>query len=90
MGPEGRYKIICKLGDGTFGRALKCIDTQTNEIVAVKVIRAVKRYTESARIEVDILQDLKQKGGCENYIVELKDHFMYREPEPAHGSQRDS
>jgi len=44
----------------------------------VKVIRAVKRYTESAKIEAEILNDLKRKGGDLNYIVDLKDWFVHK------------
>lgn len=47
-------------------------------VVAVKVIRAVKRYTESAKIEAEILKDLKQRGGDCNYIVDLKDSFVHK------------
>jgi serine/threonine protein kinase len=78
LGDQNRYKVICHLGDGTFGRALKCQDLQSNMVVAVKVIRAVKRYTESAKIEAEILNDLKKKGGDCNYIVDLKESFVHR------------
>jgi len=44
-----------------------------NENVAVKVVRAVSRYTDSAKIEAKILYDIKNKGGCDKNIVELKD-----------------
>jgi hypothetical protein len=56
------------LGDGTFGRALKCTQvagefTKTPEgesqsEYAIKVVRAVQRYTESAKFEASILMDL--------------------------------
>lgn len=77
LGKDGAYRVDCHMGDGTFGRALKCTEIETGQIVAVKVIRAVKRYTESARIEADILNDLKRQGGCDLNIVELKEYFMH-------------
>jgi len=40
------------------------------------VIRAVARYTDSARIEVDILEDMKRRGGCDKGIVHLKEYFI--------------
>jgi dual-specificity kinase len=52
------------LGDGTFGRALKCEDMVNKNVVAVKVVRAVERYTDSAKIEAKILCDIKKEGGC--------------------------
>jgi dual-specificity kinase len=48
---SGKYKILGHLGDGTFGRALQCVEMSENRIYAVKVIRAVARYTESAKTE---------------------------------------
>lgn len=55
------------------------MDLKFNQIVAVKVIRAVKRYIESAKVEADILNDLRKKGGDQNYVVDLKDFFMHRD-----------
>lgn len=60
-----QYQVIGHLGDGTFGRALKVFDPTDKKDYAVKVIRAVERYTDSARIEIDILNDMKKQGGCE-------------------------
>lgn len=46
-----QYKVLGHLGDGTFGRTLQCIEVNENRIYAVKVVRAVARYTESAKTE---------------------------------------
>ena len=43
---------------------------------AVKVIRAVPRYAESAQVEAAILKDLKSQGGCDQGIVYLKETFL--------------
>ena len=87
--------MLDHLGDGTFGRALKCaeltpslnlptgehqlpaasIDTADKPTWAVKVIRAVPRYAESAKFEAQILMDLHSKGGCAQGIVYLKETF---------------
>lgn len=71
LGVEQRYKVIGHFGDGTFGRALKCLDTVNDKHAAVKVVRSVKRYTESAKVEAEILRVLKAKGGCNHNIVDL-------------------
>ena len=42
----------------------------------MKVIRAVPRYTESAKVEASILSDLKRHGGCNRGIVYLRETFM--------------
>ncbi len=44
-----------------------------------KVIRAVKRYVESARIEADILVDIRNKGGANHGVVLMKEYFFHRE-----------
>ena len=48
--------------------------------MAIKVVRAVERYAHSAKIESNILTDIKNKGGCQNYIVELQDYFIHTSP----------
>jgi dual-specificity kinase len=78
LGVDNRYEVLAHLGDGTFGRALKCNDRKTNEAVAVKIVRAVSRYAESAKIEAKILQDLKSKGGSALNIVDLRDFFEHK------------
>lgn len=55
LGSDKRYEVLNHLGDGTFGRALLCRDNINDEKVAVKVVRAVSRYAESAKIEANIL-----------------------------------
>jgi len=55
-----RYQVQKLLGDGTFGRVLLCHDSKDDQEVAVKVIRDVRRYAENAKIEADILRDIKK------------------------------
>jgi dual-specificity kinase len=50
----------------------------------VKVIRAVKRYNVSAKVEVNILSDIMDKGGAKYGIVHLKEYFMHTEKEGEH------
>lgn len=33
---------------------------------------------DSAKIEAEILKDLKSKGGTDNFIVDLKDSFVHK------------
>ena len=80
--------VVDHLGDGTFGRALKCVElpnqmaapdsVKEGETYAVKVVRAVPRYAESAKFEASILQDLQKQGGCQRGIVYLKETFTNR------------
>lgn len=49
------------LGEGHFSKVFKCVDTEYTETVAVKVIRAVKKYESFAKIEVEILNDVASR-----------------------------
>ena len=40
---------------GTFGRVLECWDRESKEMVAIKVVRSIKKYREAAMIEIDVL-----------------------------------
>ncbi|ORM40323.1 Serine/threonine-protein kinase AFC3 [Babesia sp. Xinjiang] len=73
----GDYKVLSKIGDGTFGRVLRC--EKNGQKFAVKVVRDVDKYVNSAKIEVDILMDIfKVDANGESHCVVLHDHFMYK------------
>lgn len=57
-----RYKLIDKLGQGTFGLVLLAWDRIESCYVAVKIVRAIKKYTESARTEIAILTKIQRSG----------------------------
>ncbi|KAJ8532909.1 hypothetical protein K7X08_015798 [Anisodus acutangulus] len=48
-----RYRILSKMGEGTFGRVLECLDNEMKELVAIKVVRSIHKYREAAMIEID-------------------------------------
>ncbi|KAL8432163.1 hypothetical protein ACSSS7_004775 [Eimeria intestinalis] len=75
-----RYRVLAKLGDGTFGRVLKCADVRLQTHVAIKVVRDVARYTSAARIEADILREVNRKDRRrESHCVSLLDAFMHHQ-----------
>lgn len=55
-----RYEIVNVLGQGSFGKVLKCIDHKSGKLVAVKMIINRKRFHMQALIEADILRALSQ------------------------------
>ncbi|KAL6318609.1 hypothetical protein AAG906_000687 [Vitis piasezkii] len=67
-----RYKINSKMGEG-FGML-----GQREEMVAVKIVRGIKKYREAAMIEIEVLQQLAKhdKGG--NRCVQIRNWFDYR------------
>ena len=74
-------EMVQEVGVGTFGRVLECIDRKgSGRHVAIKMVRSIKKYTESARIEAEILQDVcrqQEKRGL-SLIVELFGTFEFR------------
>lgn len=50
---------------GTFGQVLECWDKERKEMVAIKIVRGIKKYREAAMIEIEVLQQLGKhdKGG---------------------------
>ncbi|KAH9548212.1 hypothetical protein CY35_11G077000 [Sphagnum magellanicum] len=74
-----RYKIISKMGEGTFGRVLECWDRDAREYVAIKVIRSVQKYRDAAMIEIDVLQTLAKNDRTGSWhCLMLKDWFDFR------------
>jgi dual-specificity kinase len=49
------------LGQGTFGKVVEAVDTETNNRVAIKIIRAIPKYRDASKIEVRVLQKLKER-----------------------------
>lgn len=53
-------RTVRLLGQGTFGKVVEAIDTQTNNRVAIKIIRAIPKYRDASKIEIRVLQKLKE------------------------------
>ncbi|OAY65334.1 Serine/threonine-protein kinase AFC2 [Ananas comosus] len=73
-----RYKIYSKMGEGTFGQVLECWDREREEMVAIKIVRAIKKYREAAMIEIDVLQQLGKHDKSGNRCVQIRNWFDYR------------
>ncbi|KAG9453698.1 hypothetical protein H6P81_006602 [Aristolochia fimbriata] len=73
-----RYRILSKMGEGTFGQVLECWDIDRKESVAVKVIRSTNKYREAAMIEIDVLQRLARHDLGGSRCVQIRNWFDYR------------
>ncbi|XP_020528374.1 serine/threonine-protein kinase AFC1 isoform X1 [Amborella trichopoda] len=74
-----RYKIIRKIGEGTFGRVLDCWDRVNKEYVAIKVIRNIPKYRHAAMTEIDVLCTLaKHDTAGSRCCLRMKEWFDYR------------
>lgn len=60
FGPQNRFSTLELLGQGTFGKVVKCLDNASNKLVAVKIIRAIDRYREAAKTELRVLHTIKE------------------------------
>eukprot|EP00927_Polykrikos_kofoidii_P048205 TRINITY_DN42425_c0_g1_i1.p1 TRINITY_DN42425_c0_g1~~TRINITY_DN42425_c0_g1_i1.p1 ORF type:complete len:579 (-),score=119.96 TRINITY_DN42425_c0_g1_i1:55-1791(-) len=86
---NGRYSLTSLMGDGTFGRVVAARDSHTKKEIAIKIIRDVKRYLENAKIEADILKDIRKAdpdgtSGCaimyETFLHDSRFYCLVFEP----------
>eukprot|EP00096_Caligus_rogercresseyi_P009608 TRINITY_DN3286_c0_g1_i1.p1 TRINITY_DN3286_c0_g1~~TRINITY_DN3286_c0_g1_i1.p1 ORF type:complete len:430 (-),score=128.22 TRINITY_DN3286_c0_g1_i1:378-1613(-) len=86
---QSRYRIVSTLGEGTFGKVLKVQElnntgsshsssSSSSHLLALKVIRNVRKYREAARLEINVLQKLlKYDPGGAYRVVRLSDWFDF-------------
>jgi hypothetical protein len=79
---DNRYEIGEVLGKGTFGKVFRCKDYKyKNEgSVAIKVVRNISKYIDSAKIESKILKNIfyKQQEVNKNYCCKMFSSFSYQ------------
>ena len=72
-------EVVKDVGLGTFGRVVQCFDRSARRTVAIKVVRSIRKYVESARIEADILKDVNRRGGRGvSHCVQMFDYFDFQ------------
>eukprot|EP00112_Aurelia_sp_Birch-Aquarium-sp1_P012480 Seg2624.6 transcript_id=Seg2624.6/GoldUCD/mRNA.D3Y31 product="Dual specificity protein kinase CLK2" protein_id=Seg2624.6/GoldUCD/D3Y31 len=75
---QNRYEIQGTLGEGTFGKCLKCYDRRKEKIVALKIIKNVDKYREAAKLEIKVLDKIAQKDpNDESLCIKLQSWFEY-------------
>jgi serine/threonine protein kinase len=67
------------LGKGTFGKVFKCYDRKHRDYIAMKIVRKIPRYVESAKIEGRFLNDVYmiQQRQSVDYCVKIFSQFQY-------------
>ncbi|KAG2568525.1 hypothetical protein PVAP13_7NG322600 [Panicum virgatum] len=75
-----RFIVKDMLGQGTFGQVVKCWDTETNDYVAVKVIKNQPAFYHQAIMEVSLLRTLNQKFDPDDKhnIVRMLDYLSFQ------------
>ena len=75
---QNRFKILSTLGEGTFGKVVKVKDIFKSEVVALKIIKNVKKYREAAKLEINVLEKLAKYDPKNCYrCVQMLDWFDY-------------
>ncbi|CAK6969948.1 dual specificity tyrosine-phosphorylation-regulated kinase 4-like [Scomber scombrus] len=73
-----RYEVLQGIGVGYSGQVLKCMDHKCMEMVAIKVIRNQFSFNLLGKTEVQILKTLQNTDEDISSIVQMKDHFYFR------------
>ena len=69
---------MATLGEGTFGKVVKVKDLFKNEVVALKIIKNVKKYREAAKLEINVLEKLSKYDPRGKFrCVQMLDWFDY-------------
>jgi len=75
-----RYAVIGYHGKGVFSNVLKCRDTQTNDEVAIKLLRNNEHMKRAGKKEIEILKVLRESDPDGKYNnITLKNDFEDRE-----------
>ncbi|XP_017116767.1 dual specificity tyrosine-phosphorylation-regulated kinase 2 isoform X2 [Drosophila elegans] len=74
-----RYEILEVIGKGSFGQVIRALDHKTNSHVAIKIIRNKKRFLNQAVVELNILDELREKDadGSHN-VIHMLDYTYFR------------
>lgn len=76
---NGRYQLQRRIGKGSFGQVVKAVDTQTQQEVAIKIIKSKRPFLMQAKTEIDLLTTLNEHDESDQHnIVRLLSTFMYR------------
>lgn len=74
-----RFVVKEMLGQGTFGKVIKAFDNQSNEMVAIKIIKSIPKYREASKIELRVLTMLKKHDPINEFqCIHLRECFDYR------------
>uniref|UniRef100_A0A3Q3DWJ2 Protein kinase domain-containing protein n=1 Tax=Hippocampus comes TaxID=109280 RepID=A0A3Q3DWJ2_HIPCM len=75
----GVHTVEDVLGEGTFGVVVKCRNTETNAMVAVKVFKNHQNSVNNAKEEISVLKQLWRLDPDECNIVRWEGFFFHKE-----------
>lgn len=69
-------EVVFTLGEGAFGKVVECIDRDTDERVAVKIMRDFECFREAARSEIAVLEEINRLDDDSRFAcVRMLDRF---------------
>lgn len=79
---NNKYEVLSVLGKGSFGQVVKAKLTGHSEedreaLVAIKIIRKSTPFLNQGRQEIRILKLLQDVDSSNNFLVNMKEEFMY-------------
>lgn len=73
-----RFELHEVLGQGTFGQVVRAMDKSTNTLVALKIIKDVKKYKDASKYEIKVLTMLGKLDKEKNHwIIHLEGVFEH-------------
>lgn len=73
-------QVELAIGEAVFSRTYKCVDTSTNAIVCLKIIKNNKEYFDQGVDEIRLLQFIARNCNVDDkHLVRLLDYFYFRE-----------
>ena len=74
-----RYEVENILGKGSFGQVFKCYDHKIKKHVAIKIIRNQKRFHRQGKVEIKVLQHMKDHDtNSQSHAIQMLEYFMFR------------
>ncbi|CAI5456238.1 unnamed protein product [Caenorhabditis angaria] len=73
-----QFCIQDTLGEGTFGKVARVKNTKNNKVMALKIIKNVNKYRDAAKLEIKVLNKLKEQDpNDQNWVIHLESWFDY-------------
>ena len=69
--------FFCISGRGTFGQVLRCWKRDSNEVVAMKILKNLPSYTKQGQVEVDVLSILSKVDSEQFNFVHAYESFTH-------------
>ena len=73
-----RYKIMERIGKGSFGQVVRAVDLERDVEVAIKIIKSKKPFLMQARTEIELLNHLNEKDPNDQHNIGESSYILQR------------